>query len=413
MSQSSDPRFRNVEVQYQTLKSQLASGALTVEQFESALQGLMILDEQGRYWMMGAESGRWYVYEGQNWIQRDPAGTTPSAPPPVAAPPAPSAAAPRPDAATLVGFTPPPAASQPDASALRPDQAPTLVGFTPPPVPPPAAAVPPAAPPPADTAKRGGLSPVMLMALLFVLVCILGVIAVGAAAYSRFFAAAPLVTTGTPAATQAPLTATETPAPSATRPAAVSPTRPPTNTPVPTTPAQRTPPVVVIPSVLPTVPPAPTATDTPPAPPTPTNTPEPPPPPPATATRTPVPQFNLTFNYQGYERWGTPDTNCTSTNNRVPVWQFKWDVTVVNRSNTPLTPLEWQTAAVNNEGGDAKVCTVVLPTIGAGQTAKGTFAAYIRYDGGNRINYVERVIHRIRNSTFQRCLDATGKETPC
>jgi hypothetical protein len=32
----------------------------------------MIQDDQGRWWMVGAASGKWYVYDGQNWIAGDP-----------------------------------------------------------------------------------------------------------------------------------------------------------------------------------------------------------------------------------------------------------------------------------------------------------------------------------------------------
>ena len=89
MSAANDPRFGAVERDYNALKTQLNGGQLTREQFEAALQKLMVQDEQGRYWMMGAESGAWYVYDGQQWIQDVPpsGGAAPIAPAPVAAEP--------------------------------------------------------------------------------------------------------------------------------------------------------------------------------------------------------------------------------------------------------------------------------------------------------------------------------------
>ena len=64
----SDDRFRRSEDQYYVLKGQLASGRITPEQFNAALQDLIVQDAQSRYWMIGAESGKWYVHDGQNWV---------------------------------------------------------------------------------------------------------------------------------------------------------------------------------------------------------------------------------------------------------------------------------------------------------------------------------------------------------
>ncbi|MBI5876971.1 MAG: FHA domain-containing protein [Chloroflexi bacterium] len=65
-------RFRQVEAEYFRLRGQLASGRLTQEQFEAALQPLMFQDEQGRYWMIGVESGKWHVFDGKTWAAKDP-----------------------------------------------------------------------------------------------------------------------------------------------------------------------------------------------------------------------------------------------------------------------------------------------------------------------------------------------------
>ena len=68
----SDDRFRRSEDQYYVLKGQLASGRITPEQFNAALQDLIVQDAQSRYWMIGAESGKWYVHDGQNWVEAQP-----------------------------------------------------------------------------------------------------------------------------------------------------------------------------------------------------------------------------------------------------------------------------------------------------------------------------------------------------
>ena len=83
-----DERFKSVQNQYAMLKAQLDSGRMSREQFEGALRPLMFQDAQGHYWMIGVDSGRWHVYDGQKWVQSDPpesdtttsAGTAPLAP---------------------------------------------------------------------------------------------------------------------------------------------------------------------------------------------------------------------------------------------------------------------------------------------------------------------------------------------
>ena len=61
--------FKQAEDQYFALKGRLAAGRITHEQFEAALKDLMIRDPQGRYWMLGVDSGKWFVHNGQTWVE--------------------------------------------------------------------------------------------------------------------------------------------------------------------------------------------------------------------------------------------------------------------------------------------------------------------------------------------------------
>jgi hypothetical protein len=72
-------RFRNAESQYYTLKGQLAAGRIARQQFDAAVQGLMVQDAQGRYWAIAADSGAWLVHDGRNWAPADPYGGQPGA----------------------------------------------------------------------------------------------------------------------------------------------------------------------------------------------------------------------------------------------------------------------------------------------------------------------------------------------
>lgn len=64
--------FQRAEDEYFKLKGQMATGRITHDQFEARLRELMVQDPQGRYWMLGADTGNWYVHDGANWIEGQP-----------------------------------------------------------------------------------------------------------------------------------------------------------------------------------------------------------------------------------------------------------------------------------------------------------------------------------------------------
>lgn len=67
-------RFEQVEQQVKALREKYRAGEISREQLQNELRSLMILDDQGRWWMLGLESNRWYYYDGQSWIAADPPG---------------------------------------------------------------------------------------------------------------------------------------------------------------------------------------------------------------------------------------------------------------------------------------------------------------------------------------------------
>jgi hypothetical protein len=58
------------------LKGQLVAGRITQAQFDAALKQQMLQDAQGRYWTLGAESGKWYLHDGQTWVEAQPPGAS-------------------------------------------------------------------------------------------------------------------------------------------------------------------------------------------------------------------------------------------------------------------------------------------------------------------------------------------------
>ncbi len=96
--------FREVEKTFRELKNKLDGGTIDEEEFEAELRKLYVLDGEGRYWMIGAQTGEWYCYDGTQWVQaprpeeeiRPPTEAPPPKPPPPPSPVEPAAAAPAP-----------------------------------------------------------------------------------------------------------------------------------------------------------------------------------------------------------------------------------------------------------------------------------------------------------------------------
>lgn len=110
-----------LERKFFEIKGKLDVGVITEEQFKSEVEKLRFQDNQGRWWMLGAQSGKWYSYDGMRWIPgqppRDVAPSAPSTTEPVAqeppaqiAPVVPSLATPSPagEPPPMVSSTPPP-----------------------------------------------------------------------------------------------------------------------------------------------------------------------------------------------------------------------------------------------------------------------------------------------------------------
>jgi hypothetical protein len=65
-------RFRRVQDEYYRLRGQFSVGRISAQEFDTALREMVFEDESGRHWMMGANSGRWYYSEGNEWVEAEP-----------------------------------------------------------------------------------------------------------------------------------------------------------------------------------------------------------------------------------------------------------------------------------------------------------------------------------------------------
>jgi hypothetical protein len=78
--------FSQAAAEFNQLKTQFDAGALSAADFKARLQDLMVQDDGGRWWMIGTETGQWYVHDGEKWVQREPPGIAESAAPTAAQP---------------------------------------------------------------------------------------------------------------------------------------------------------------------------------------------------------------------------------------------------------------------------------------------------------------------------------------
>ena len=67
-----DERFRKAEEEYFILRGKLDTGRIGKNLFELALRDSMVQDAEGRWWMLGPDTGNWYMHDGARWIESDP-----------------------------------------------------------------------------------------------------------------------------------------------------------------------------------------------------------------------------------------------------------------------------------------------------------------------------------------------------
>ena len=72
-SKAEDPRFRKVETEYARQKAAMDAGRITPDNLDQIVNDL-IFEMEGRYWMIGANSGTWYSSSGDEWEPATPPG---------------------------------------------------------------------------------------------------------------------------------------------------------------------------------------------------------------------------------------------------------------------------------------------------------------------------------------------------
>jgi LysM repeat protein len=64
--------FQEASRRYAELRQQFDAGEIDEEEFQDEIEGLQVQDEEGIYWTIGAQTGKWYRFDGQDWVRETP-----------------------------------------------------------------------------------------------------------------------------------------------------------------------------------------------------------------------------------------------------------------------------------------------------------------------------------------------------
>jgi ribosomal protein L40E len=62
-------QFREAEATFSRLREKFLDKKISQQEFSDSLKQLRIKDDDGRFWVIGAQSGHWYVYEHGQWVE--------------------------------------------------------------------------------------------------------------------------------------------------------------------------------------------------------------------------------------------------------------------------------------------------------------------------------------------------------
>lgn len=64
-----------IEKEFAKLSEQHKKGKLDTAKYKDALNKMKFKDEYDRFWTIGAQTGKWYCYDGNNWVESVPPQT--------------------------------------------------------------------------------------------------------------------------------------------------------------------------------------------------------------------------------------------------------------------------------------------------------------------------------------------------
>ena len=67
-----EDRFRDVKADFDRMTRRYRDGEISWREYVEGLKQMRFKDEAGRFWMIGAQTGLWYFYDGAGWVQSPP-----------------------------------------------------------------------------------------------------------------------------------------------------------------------------------------------------------------------------------------------------------------------------------------------------------------------------------------------------
>lgn len=65
-------QFKNVEKEFRQLSEEFRQKNISEIEFKKRLKDLRLKDQDGRFWTIGAQTGKWYYFDGDDWIESKP-----------------------------------------------------------------------------------------------------------------------------------------------------------------------------------------------------------------------------------------------------------------------------------------------------------------------------------------------------
>src|SRR5512136_2007118 len=65
-------QFREAEATFSLLREKFQEKKISPQEFADSLKQLRIKDEEGRFWVIGAQSGKWYAFDNGEWVEAKP-----------------------------------------------------------------------------------------------------------------------------------------------------------------------------------------------------------------------------------------------------------------------------------------------------------------------------------------------------
>ena len=74
-SRNPERQFAGVAHQASVLRQRTTEGLMTEAECKAQMRELMIPGTDGKWWMVGYQSGAWYAHDGSGWVQAQPPGS--------------------------------------------------------------------------------------------------------------------------------------------------------------------------------------------------------------------------------------------------------------------------------------------------------------------------------------------------